>query len=37
MPTDQDWIKAGNIAAQALAYGISLIKPGASYTQIARR
>jgi methionyl aminopeptidase len=37
MPTDQDWIKAGNIAAQALAYGISLIKPGASYTQITEK
>ena len=32
---EEDYLKAGKIAAEALKYGASLIKPGASWIEIA--
>ena len=33
-PTHDDWIKAGKIAAEALWYGKTLIKPGVSLLEV---
>ena len=35
MENEQDYIKAGEIAAKALKYGAELIKPGASWSEVA--
>ncbi len=35
MENEQDYIKAGEIAAKALKYGAELIKPGASWIEVA--
>ena len=32
---EEDYIKAGKIAAEALKYGAGLIKPGASWIEVA--